>query len=624
MSRRGTFTSTWDMLEAMDWDNSDATPVAPTAKDPRRPPPTPIKVKDASGRPVRQQRGLPGVHEEVPGQPGANRRSGVPDRRRFDKPTRQLFVPNSFDVTVPGEGTFRVPAASAEEAKSAIVTWFAEDQEQGGAKHIDPNSLQVVRTAQNESRRALRNEEGAWNVRNLKTGQVFSHIQGASPDDAKRNVLASNPLLGKIDASQLEVRPMGPSIDANKARANLAGQPQSYQDRAPSTSFDDGDDGTTLANPPAQGSRDTQPMGSRSGYPRQRGRFSDTEADAPSIPSITSGKARMRDEGASAGAMGANGPIPRDQMETVRAAVLSMVREIVRKKPGGGGYALYAPNKGKKKRPKPVGEFPTRIAAKKAELARFPPKDPEALKNARERMAQLDKDPKKKARIEKQDLSGRKRARKTGAPARDRKHRKESFVRVMAQDLHERLFHEDEVPGSPWDEHMASLHPDAISSDRKLHQLHRGMEKASIGALGDAHKGLSKVLRGVVKVNPGDIAFDSERKKTFMPVMLDCDGMEIGPVHMYVDGGHIKIEVSREAREAISQLEPDTARELRGGLMSFEEDHLPRIDGAQKAWAERDRYLDKLHGRLEKHAAGLSGVEHHLMKGLLTKGGKRK
>ncbi len=58
--------------------------------------------------------------------------------------------------------------------------------------------------------------------------------------------------------------------------------------------------------------------------------------------------------------------------------------------------------------------------------------------------------------------------------------------------------------------------------------------------------------------------------------------------------------------------------------MSFEEDHLPRIDGAHKAWSARDSYLDKLHGRLEKHAAGLSGVEHHLMKGLLTKGGKRK
>ena len=43
------------------------------------------------------------------------------------------------------------------------------------------------------------------------------------------------------------------------------------------------------------------------------------------------------------------------------------ISEIVRKKAGGGGYNLYSPNKGKKKNPKPVGEFPTRIAAKRAE-----------------------------------------------------------------------------------------------------------------------------------------------------------------------------------------------------------------------------------------------------------------
>jgi hypothetical protein len=171
---------------------------------------------------------------------------------------------------------------------------------------------------------------------------------------------------------------------------------------------------------------------------------------------------------------------------------------------------------------------------------------------------------------------------------------------------------------------MSSLHPDAISSDRKLHSLHRGMEKASIGALGDAHKGLARALRGIVKVHPGDIAFDDERKQNCMPVMLDCDGYEIGPVHLYIDGGHVKVELSKDARQAIAQLEPDTARDLRGGLMSFEEDHLPKIDGAQRAWRDRDSYLDRLHGKLSRHAAGLSGVEHHILKGLLTKGGKRK
>jgi len=442
----------------------------------------------------------------------------------------------------------------------------------------------------------------AWNVKNKKTGEVYQGITGATPMDAKRIAISSNQLKG--------VSPL--DLDASPANASpVAAVPFPVR--------------STAHRP----------------WPTDKGRGSrfepnapyDFDADVISTPSKPVGAdastrqlKRVRREASGAGAMGANAPMGRDeqQYEAFKLAVRQMVREVVRKKAGGGGYALYAPNKGKKKSPKPVGEFPTRVAAKNAELARFPPKDPEQLKKMRSRLEKLKKDPKKRSAAERQDISGRKRTKRSGAPARDRKKRKESLVRLMAQDLHERLFHEDEIPGSPWDERISSLHPDAISSDRKLHALHRGIEKASIGALGDAHKGLSKVLRGLVKIHPGDISIDSDRKKTFMPVMLDCDGFEVGPVHLYIDGGHVKIEVSREAREAIAQLEPDAARDLRGGLMSFEEDHLPRIDAAQKAWQARDTYLDKLHGRLEKHASGLSGVEHHLLKGLLAKGGKRK
>ncbi len=542
-------------------------------------------------------------------------------RPRSGSKTRELFVPNSFDVTVPDEGTFRVQASSPEEARQGIVTYFQEDQEGGQSKQIDPGSLQVVRTRkeygpgdQQQAEAFDGMEDQAWNVRNRKTGQVFSHIPGRTPMDAKNRVISTNPLLRGITALDLAADPMSGGMGIDQGRTAPARQPRPVlatgsSPNGPSSldNFDDednDDDGTTLAGPPRPSPSTTATTG----------------AQRPSSAKIR----KISDEGVTAGAMGSNGPMGRDQQEAFRAAVRNMVREVVRKKVGGGGYALYAPNKGKKKSPKPVGEFPTRLAAKNAELARFPPKDPEQLKKMRSRLDKIKKDPEKRASAERADLSGRKKAHKSGAPARDRKKRKESLVRLMTRDLHERLFHEDEVPGSPWDEKIASLHPDAISSDRRLHALHRGIEKASIGALGDAHRGLTKCLRGMARVNPGDIAHDPERNKTFMPVMMDCDGFEIGPVHLYVDGGHVKVEVSREARDAISQLEPDTARDIRGGLMSFEEDHLPRIDGAQKAWAARDGYLDKLHGRLERHAAGLSGVEHHLMKGLLVKGGKGK
>lgn len=519
----------WEIaLEAMDWDQSDSEPTRPEPRNPRRPPPVPIKSR--------------------------------------------------------GQGTGRRP-------------------------------LPGVSTRSNEAFEDFENR--VWNVRNRKTGQVFTHIAGRTPMDAKKQLLATNPLLRGISPLDLEADPMGDG-----------GTTTPGDDPAPAPS-------SQSFTEPSRGSRFTKnaPIGSDDDDITTKRQVN---APAP-MPTTQMRKPKppVKREASGAGAMGANAPVS-GEPNPVREAIKDIVREIVRKKAGGGGYALYAPNKGKKKNPKPVGEFPTRLAAKNAELARFPPKDPEQLKKMRARLDKIKKDPKKRAAAEKQDLSGRKRIKKSGAPAGDRKKRRESFVRLISQDLSEglfggankpvteRLFHEDEVPGSPWDEKMSALHPDAISSDRKLHTLHRGMEKACIGALGDAHKSLSKVLKGIVKVNSGDISFDDDRKKTFMPVMLDCDGMEIGPVHLYVDGGHIKIEVSKDARAAIAQLEPDTARNIRGGLMSFEEDHLPRIDGAQKAWAARDSYLDKLHGRLEKHAAGLSGVEHHLMKGLLTKGGKRK
>lgn len=486
MSRK----SPWDVIREapMAWDHTDAEPVSAARRPGNKPPPMPIKVKDAGGRPVAQRK-LPGVHEAMPsmapGQQPAASASPVPQRRRPEKPTRQITPQpaavqhnGSWDVVVPGKGTFRVEASNAEEAKQGIATWFREDQE-------DPSQ-----------------------------------------------------------AVELDVR---------------------HLQAAPSP----------------------------------------------------------KEEGVGAGAMGGQ---PQTSYESVlRTAISSLVKETVRKKAGGGGYVLYGPNKGKKKKPKPAGEFPTRLAAKRAELARFPPKDPEQLKRARARLDKINKDPEKRAKAERDDLSGRKRGKRSGAPARARKKpAKESITRLLARDIQERLFHEDEIPGSPWDERIASLHPDAISSDRKLHRLHKGIETASMGSLGDAHKALAKVMRGMAKVHPGDIANDPERGKTFMPVMLDCDGTEIGPVHLYIDGGHVKVEISQDAREQISSLEPDAARDLRGGLMSFQEDHLPKIDGAKKAWNERDGYLDKLHGRLEAHAGKLSGVEHHLLKQLLSKGARLK
>lgn len=99
----------------------------------------------------------------------------------------------------------------------------------------------------------------------------------------------------------------------------------------------------------------------------------------------------------------------------VKELIKKKMKEVVRKTPGGGGYTLYAPNKGKKSKPRSVGSFPTKLGAKRAELARFPPKDPNKLKRLRKEVDRLTKDPKKAAEREKK--------------AREKKPKKEAFVR---------------------------------------------------------------------------------------------------------------------------------------------------------------------------------------------------
>lgn len=312
------------------------------------------------------------------------------------------------------------------------------------------------------------------------------------------------------------------------------------------------------------------------------------------------------------------GIVPEHVRRAIESKVQNMVSELVKKKPGGGGYILYSPNKGKKKSPKAVGEFPTKLAAKQAELARFPPDDPEALKRARARLAKILKDPKKRIEMEKNDITSRKKPKKSGAPKRER--RKESVVHELSAMLKESLFPEDDIPGSPWDERISTLSPEAISSDKTYHGYHKGIQRASAMALVNASKALQKIFRGNATVKPGEVGID-DRRRSFMPLSIDYDGDEIGPIHVCVDGGgSLKIELPDEVRQAIQGLDPERSSLLRDQLQEFQDDYLSEICDASDAWTERDSYLDKLKSRAEKHIKGLSPIELHIIRQALDDG----
>lgn len=131
----------------------------------------------------------------------------------------------------------------------------------------------------------------------------------------------------------------------------------------------------------------------------------------------------------------------RDMEEALRSAIRKNLPEIVRKKEGGGGYVLYAPNergRKRKKNPKPVGEFPTRAAAKKAELARFPPKGGTRLKRARKEVDRLLKDPRKAQAQDRKDMRARP-PKQTAAPKRAPKPQTEMLHRTIARMVAEEL-----------------------------------------------------------------------------------------------------------------------------------------------------------------------------------------
>jgi hypothetical protein len=80
------------------------------------------------------------------------------------------------------------------------------------------------------------------------------------------------------------------------------------------------------------------------------------------------------------------------------------------------------------------------------------------------------------------------------------------------------------------------------------------------------------------------------------------------------------IDLGDQFSQQVDQLDPNIAQGLRGGIASFQKDHLPTIDRAQKAVASRDAYLDRLNGRMQRNVEGLSPLEMYLI-GQLVSGG---
>jgi hypothetical protein len=328
----------------------------------------------------------------------------------------------------------------------------------------------------------------------------------------------------------------------------------------------------------------------------------------------------------------------------VREMVRNKMKEVVRKKSGGGGYVLYSPNQGKKKPSKAVGNFPTKVGAKKAELARFPPKDPGKLKRLRKEVDRLLKDPKKRAEKEKSAAreKGTDDGRKKAAPAPKKKEtKKESVAVTVAPDVkeiaadgpegmallqaaigllvNESLFHEEKT-GSNWDEYITRLSKQALSSDKKFQALQKNIDKKTEKVLKDALAAVQKAVGKKVKIKEmGGIKVAGGPGKTYLPFSATVGQVAVEPIALYIEHGVPKIELSDQAKVALTKADPSESKLFRAELIQVQERILDRMDELERAVMNRDRYLEKQEDGVDEMVADLTPLQISLLKQVLVK-----
>jgi hypothetical protein len=312
----------------------------------------------------------------------------------------------------------------------------------------------------------------------------------------------------------------------------------------------------------------------------------------------------------------------------VRESVRRKIAEIVRKKAGGGGFVLYAPNKGKKHGAKAVGQFPTKLAAKRAELARFPPKDPRKLGRLRKEVEKLMKDPKKRAEAELKAMrqkgtdighhaAGHARGKKFGESVSHDMVERALLSAAAVRSLHEGLFRE-EAPPSQWDDFIGKVSDRVIKGDRGYQRIQKRLEMATSDAMARALKIIQRQLGGEARVKAAARPGTTENGQTYVPFTISIEAAEVGPMFLYVEKGRPAIEMSDEAKNSLTKVTPGAAKAIRAALATSG-DSLNEVDSVSSVVGQRDQYLGRLEQQIDRMIAGMSPLQVSLLKQLLVK-----
>lgn len=314
--------------------------------------------------------------------------------------------------------------------------------------------------------------------------------------------------------------------------------------------------------------------------------------------------------------------------QVVREVVRAKIGEVVRKKAGGGGFTLYAPNKGKKHGAKPVGSFPTKLAAKRAELARFPPKDPGKLQRLRKEVDKLMKDPKKRAEAErkarqmkgtdkgKHHKAGKARGKHFETYSRDLVERA-ILSETVIRSIKEGLFRE-EAPASQWDEFIGKVSQNVVKGDKGYQRIQKRMEMATEDAMAKALKIIQKQLGPEARVKAASKPGVTDGGQNYIPFHIGIEAASVGPIYLYVEKGRPAIEMSDEAKNGLVKVTPGAAKAIRAAL-AMSSDGLNEVDSVSSVVSQRDQYLGGLESKIDKMIAGMSPLQISMLKQLLVK-----
>jgi hypothetical protein len=303
-------------------------------------------------------------------------------------------------------------------------------------------------------------------------------------------------------------------------------------------------------------------------------------------------------------------PMYMDPEDALRVVVRKRVKEIVRKKPGGGGYVLYSPNRGKKNPPKKIGEFPTREMAKQAELNRYPPKDPKTLEKRRKSLERARK---------------RRATKREGLDDRLRLALREAVEDAMeAEPTGAPEGTDQPVPpapppaeGSEYEEIYSKLSKDALNKDKKLRKIGKRIHDRTVSLLEEMVSDLDELLPTKWYARVADSGKDRSGH-LYVSFRIKSKEADLGPLFVSAERGRLTLRIPAAVQAQLTSLDEEFVADITEALSTFKT-QLESDDRLSELNDDRDEYLRSIEDHVDGILSDLGPVEMSLLKNLLVK-----